>query len=260
MTYNLQNCDCLEYMQQIPSGSIDMILADLPYGALNRKKPAAKWDVIIPFEKLWPEYERIIKDNGAIVLFGNGFFTAELMSSNKKLWRYNLIWDKVATTGFLNAKWAPLRKHEDICVFFKKRPVYNPQMTKVPPHRRNHSKGNIASHKRPKNSCYGDFKEKPTLISDEKFPTSIISISKEHKTGRFYHPTQKPVALLEYLVRTFTNEGETVLDNTMGSGSTGVACVNAGRNFIGIELNAEYFNIAKQRIDQAQEAISGVTA
>lgn len=130
----------------------------------------------------------------------------------------------------------------------------------MPPHRRNHSKGNIAGHKRPKNSCYGDFKEKPTLISDEKFPTSIISISKEHKTGCFYHPTQKPVALLEYLVKTFTNEGETVLDNTMGSGSTGVACVNTGRNFIGIELNTEYFNIAKQRIDQAQEAISGVTA
>ena len=223
-----------------------MILCDLPYGVLNKSNPLAKWDCVIPFNELWDCYTRVIKNDGAIVLFGNGMFTADLMQSQRKFWRYNLIWDKVAKTGFLNANRMPLRQHEDICVFYKKLPTYNPQMVPCEPHKRNHSKGKM--NKPGKNSCYGNYVEIPTVISDEKYPTSIISISKEHCTGKFFHPTQKPIELLEWLIKTYTNEGDTVLDNCMGSGSTGVACVNTNRKFIGIELDEKYFKIAKERI------------
>lgn len=241
--------DCLVEMQRIPDKSVDMILCDLPYEVLNKGNKHAQWDRLLPFDQLWSHYERVIKDNGAIVLFAQGMFTAQLMMSNPKMWRYNLVWNKVnRPTGFLNANRMPLRIHEDICVFYKQLPTYNPQMTKCEPHKRNHSKGNMI--KPGKNSCYGNFVEVPTKITDEKYPTSIISISKEHKVGNFYHPTQKPVALLEYLIKTYTNEGEIVLDNTMGSGSTIIAALNTNRNAIGIELNQEYFNIAQQRVKQ----------
>lgn len=248
MNNNIQliHGDCLVEMQKIPDKSIDMILCDLPYGVLHKNNPHAQWDRIIPFDKLWEQYERIIKDNGAIVLFAQGMFTAKLMMSNSKLWRYNLVWDKVAKNGFLNANRMPLRQHEDICVFYKQKTTYNPQMATCEPHKRNHSKGNMV--KPNKNSCYGKFVEVPTKITDEKYPTSIITISKEHKTGYFFHPTQKPVALLEYLIRTYTNEKDTILDNTMGSGSTMVACINTNRNGIGIELNEDYFKIAQNRV------------
>ena len=242
--------DCLIEMRNIPDKSVDAIICDLPYGVLNRGNKNAQWDNIIPFEPMWSEVERIIKDNGAIVFFAQGMFTAQLMMSNPKLWRYNLVWDKVAPTGFLNANRMPLRKHEDICVFYKKLPTYNPQMIICPPHKRNHSKGNM---KNPQtNRCYGKHKETPTIISDEKYPTSIVKISKEHVTGKFYHPTQKAVSLMEWLIKTYTNEGGVVLDFTMGSGTTGVACVNTDRDFIGIELNDEYYNIARERIAKAQ--------
>ena len=243
----LYNGDCLIEMDNIPDKSIDCIICDLPYEVLNKNNQHAQWDRKLPFDKLWEQYNRVIKDNGAIVLFAQGMFTAELMMSNPKMWRYNLVWDKVAKTGFLNANRMPLRQHEDICVFYKQLPTYNPQMTKCEPHKRNHSKENMV--KQGKNSCYGNFVEVPTIISDEKYPTSIITISKEHNVGNFFHPTQKSVPLLEYLIKTYSNEGDTILDNTMGSGSTGVACVNTNRNFIGIELNKEYFNIAQERIN-----------
>ena len=242
--------DCLIEMQNIPDKSIDAIICDLPYGVLNKGNSSAKWDSVIPFDKLWSSYERIIKDNGIIVLFGQGMFTADLLISNKKLWRYNLVWDKVAKTGFLNSKRMQLRQHEDICIFYKSLPTYNPQMVKCEPHKRNHSKGNMLNPQ--KNSCYGSFVETPTIVSDEKFPTSIISIPKEHETGKFHHPTQKPVLLLEYLIKTYTNEGDTVLDNTMGSGTTGVACKNLNRSFIGIEMDDKYFEIAKERINNTK--------
>jgi site-specific DNA-methyltransferase (adenine-specific) len=250
----LDNCqlmfgDCLERMKEIPDKSIDMILCDLPYGVLNKGNVNAKWDSVIPFDQLWKQYERIIKDNGAILLFGQGMFSAELMLSNNKLWRYNLIWDKVAKTGFLNANRMPLRQHEDIMLFYKKLCTYNPQMVKCEPHKRNHSKGNMKQPQR--NNCYGKIIETPTIVTDEKFPISIISIAKEHENGKFYHPTQKPVALLEYLIKTYTNEGETVLDNCMGSGSTGIACVNTNRKFIGIELDEKYYDISCKRIEDA---------
>lgn len=250
----LMQGDCLELMKEIPDKSIDMVLCDLPYGVLNKKNKNAKWDCPIDFDLLWKQYSRIIKNNGAIVLFSSGMFTSKLMQSNKKLWKYNLVWDKVAKSGFLNANRMPLRQHEDIVVFYKQLPTYNPQMSKCEPHKRNHSKGSMVNQQ--KNSCYGDFVEVPTIISDEKYPTSVISIPKEHCNGKFFHPTQKPVTLLEYLIKTYTNEGETVLDNCMGSGSTGVACVNTNRNFIGMELDGNYFQIAENRIRQAEEAKS----
>ena len=244
--------DCLVEMKSIPDKSIDMILCDLPYGVLNKGNVNAKWDSVIPFDQLWKQYERIIKDNGAILLFGQGMFSAELMLSNNKLWRYNLIWDKVAKTGFLNANRMPLRQHEDILVFYKKLCTYNPQMEKCEPHKRNHGKG---KNEAPANSCYGKFVSTPTIISDEKFPTSIISISKPHKNTDYYHPTQKPVALLEYLIKTYTNDGETVLDNTFGSCSTGIACLNTNRKFIGIEMDNNYFSIGVERIKKHEKVL-----
>lgn len=244
----LYNDDCFNIFPQIEDKSVDMICCDLPYGVLNKSNKSAQWDSILPFDKLWEEYERVIKDNGAIVLFGQGMFSAELMLSNKKLWRYNLIWDKNRTSGFLNANRMPLRKHEDIMVFYKKLPIYNPQMEKCEPHQRNHNRGKMD--KKHTNRCYGNFADLPTVVSDEKFPTSIISISTEHKNGKFFHPTQKPIALLEYLIKTYTNEGYLVLDNCMGSGTCGIACKNLNRNFIGVEKEKEYFDIAEKRINE----------
>lgn len=245
--------DCLDVMQDIPDKSIDAIICDLPYQVLNKSNPNAKWDKIIPFYPLWKQYERIIKDNGAIILFAQGMFTAQLMMSNQKLWRYNLIWDKGRVTGFLNANRMPMRRHEDICVFYKKLPTYNPQMEKCEPHQRNHGKGNNES---PTNRCYGNFVSTPTIISDEKFPKSIIQVKSEHKNGEFYHPTQKPVNLLRYLIRTYTNENDVILDNTMGSGSTIVACIKEKRQWIGIEKDEKYFEIAKQRIQEEKSQLT----
>lgn len=254
--------DCLVEMQNIPDKSIDMILCDLPYEVLHKNNPHAQWDRKIPFDKLWEQYNRIIKDNGAIVLFAQGMFTAELMMSNHKLWRYNLIWDKCRVTGFLNANRMPMRCHEDICVFYKKLPTYNPQYFKGEP---NHPQGN-GKHKQT-NRCYGkygnDYKGRTyesvprvesTVPEGMKLPRSIVPIKKEHEST-VLHPTQKPVALLEYLIKTYSNENETILDNTMGSGSTGIACVNTKRNFIGIELNDEYFTIAEKRIKESQQQL-----
>ncbi len=254
----LMHGNCLELMQTIPTGAVDMILCDLPYEVLHKDNPNAQWDRLIPFEPLWEQYNRVIKKNGAIVLFGQGMFTAQLMMSNPKMWRYNLVWDKCRGTGFLNANRMPLRCHEDILVFYKSLPAYNPQMTVGEP---SHPRGS-GDHKQT-NNCYGKYKSGRTYDYDkqirkveptrpgEKFPMSIIRIKKEHETTVF-HPTQKPVALLEYLIKTYTDEGQLVLDNTMGSGSTGVACVNTNRDFIGIELNEEYFKVAEKRIEQAQ--------
>jgi DNA modification methylase len=236
---DLRRGDCFEILPTIEDKSVDLILTDLPYEVLNKANENATWDKMLPLDKLWVEFKRVIKSGGAILLFSQGMFTAKLMMSNPTWWRYNLIWDKVASTGFLNANRMPLRRHEDICVFYDKLPTYNPQMEKCEPHKRNHSKGN--NHKPSLNSCYGSFVETPTIISDEKFPTSIISISKEHKNGNFYHPTQKAVPLLEYLIKTYSNEGDTVLDATMGSGSTMVACLNTNRSGIGIELEQKFF-------------------
>lgn len=237
--------DCLDLMTKIADESIDMILCDLPYGTTARNK----WDVVIPFEVLWKQYNRIIKSNGAIVLFANGMFTSNLMQSNKKMWRYNLVWDKVLPSGFLNANRMPLRNHEDICVFYKKLPTYNPQMSKGNPC---HSRGECIGKSQEefsRNTNYGKFNAVQTN-GDMKFPKSIITFQKPHPSTAV-HETQKPVELLEWLIKTYTNPNELVLDNCMGSGSTGVACVNTGRNFIGIEREQKYFDIAVNRIDDS---------
>lgn len=246
--------DCLIEMQNISDKSIDMILCDLPYEVLHRKNPHAQWDRKIPFDKLWEQYNRVIKDNGAIVLFAQGMFTAELMMSNPKMWRYNLVWDKVLTSGFLNAKRMPLRSHEDICVFYKSTPTYNPQMSVGKPL---HGKGVSYKSKELKNNCYGQFEstEDTRKGSTQKYPRSIVKFQKTHPS-KANHPTEKSVPLLEWLIRTYTNVDDVVLDNCMGSGSTAVAAIKSNRNFIGIELDNEYFNIAQRRIEEAQQQLT----
>ena len=242
----LLNGDCLELMQTIPSNSINMILCDLPYGRTHNR-----WDSIIPYDRLWEQYERVIKPNGCIALFCDGLFMAELMLSNKKLWKYNLVWDKVLPSGFLNANKQPMRSHEEIAIFYKSQPTYNPQKIKGKP---NHSKG---TPKECSNNNYGnfDFVDNREELGDMKHPKSIITVQKPHPSTML-HPTQKPVEVLEWLIKTYTNDGDTVLDNCMGSGSTGVACVNTNRDFIGIELTDEYFAIAKDRIEKHQREAS----
>lgn len=241
--------DCLELMKDIPDKSVDAIICDLPYEVLNKGNKDARWDKALSMDELWKEYKRLIKDNGAIILFGQGMFTAKMMTSNEKMWRYNLIWRKGGRcSGFLNAKRMPLREHEDIMVFYKKLPTYNPQMVKCLPHQRNHSRGKML--KEPTNRCYGNFGKAEDLISDEKYPRSILDFQRPHPQ---VHPTQKPVALMEWLIKTYTNENESVLDNTMGSGTTGVACVNTNRRFIGIELDDNYYDIACERVKKAME-------
>lgn len=238
--------DCLDLMGDIEDRSVDMVLADLPYGVLNKNNPAARWDCPLPYNKLWTHYERIVKPNGAIVLFAQGMFTADLMESNRKMWRYNLIWKKgKAVTGFLNAKRAPLRNHEDICVFYKKQPTYNPQMVKGSrPHGR--SKGGRYGGDR----CYGLFERAPQSISDFYYPRSVLDIPKVYNNQ--VHPNEKPVDLLRYLIRTYSNEGELVLDNTCGSGSTCVAAILEHRRFIGIEKDLKFYDIAAKRIEDAK--------
>ena len=238
---DLRQGDCLELMKEISDKSIDMILCDLPYAVTQNKL-----DVRIPFEAIWLEYNRIIKDNGCIALFGQGLFYIDLVNSNRKMFRYDLVWDKVLTSGFLNANRIPLRQHEQIAIFYKKQPTYNPQFTQGKPL---HSKGKSYKNKELKNQNYGKFNytEDVRAGSTDKYPTSIVRFSKVHPS-RALHPTEKSVDCLEWLIKTYTNKNETVLDNCMGSGSTGVACVNTNRNFIGIELDEKYFNIAKERI------------
>ena len=244
--------DCLEGMKQIHDGTIDAVICDLPYGVLNGESEGGSWDTIIPFEPLWAEYRRVCKPTAAIVLFAQGMFTADLMHSNPKMWRYNLIWKKGdRASGFLNANRMPLRNHEDIVIFYDKLPTYNPQMrTGFPNHTRGHGGGKL------KNGCYGKFDPwaRSEVITTEKFPLSIIDIAKEHDVNKQFHPTQKPVDLLRYLVLTYTNEGDTVLDNCMGSGTTAIACIKERRHFIGFELSKEYFDKAVRRIkaEQAQ--------
>lgn len=244
MVIDLRHGDCLELMKDIPDGSVDMVLCDLPYGITRNK-----WDSTLPLDQIWACYRRVVKPTGAVCLFVDGLFMALLMLSEPKMWRYNLVWDKVLSTGFLNANRMPLRRTEEICVFYRKLPTYNPQKTKG---RMNHSTGAASTGS---SHNYGDYNvvDNREELGEMKHPTSLISIPKPHPSVSV-HPTEKPVALCEWLIRTYTNEGETVLDNCMGSGSTGVACVNTGRNFIGMELDAGYYAIADSRIREAQHA------
>lgn len=247
----IYNEDCLEGMKRIPDASVDCIICDLPYEVLHKNNPHAQWDRIIPFEPLWEQYERVIKENGAIVLFAQGMFTAKLMMSNERLWKYNLVWNKVLVSGFLNAKKMPLRCHEDICVFYKKTPTYNPQMTEGKPL---HGKGRSYKNKDLTNNCYGNISATEDMRKGctKKYPTSILRFKKTHPSVTV-HPTQKSVELFEWLIKTYTNEGDTVLDNAIGSGTTAVAAIRMKRNFIGFELQKEYFDIANKRIKDEQQ-------
>ena len=247
-SFHLINGDCLEHMKNLDDCSVDMILCDLPYGVTRNK-----WDSVLPLDALWNEYKRIIKENGAICLHADGLFMAMLMLSEPRLWRYNLVWDKVLPTGFLNANRMPLRRTEEICVFYKKQPIYNPQKTVGS---KNHSKGNATGLAMEEaglgNHNYGAY----TVVDNSekhgclKHPTSLITFQKPHPS-KAVHPTEKPVALLEWLIQTYTQEGALVLDNCMGSGSTGVACVNTRRRFIGMEMDVGYYDMAIKRINEA---------
>lgn len=232
--------DCLEIMPCFPDGVFYMVCCDLPYGATQNK-----WDSIVPLEQLWSQYERIIKPNGVIVLFGQGKFSAKLMLSNEKMHRYNLVWHKTTPTGHLNSKKMPLRTHEDILVFYKSQPTYNPQKTSG--HVR---KVSTANHKRnsKKTSNYGHH-ELTSYDSTERYPTSILKFSTDKQKSAL-HPTQKPVALIENLIKTYTNEGDLVLDNCAGSGTTGIAAKNTNRNYILIEKEKKYYDICINRLNQ----------
>ena len=231
--FKLFKGNCLEIMKDISDKSIDMILCDLPYGTTRNK-----WDSIIPLDKLWEQYNRIIKDNGAITLFAQTPFDKVLGVSNLKMLKYEWIWEKEQGTGFLNAKKMPLKNHENILIFYKKPPIYNPQMKKGKPYTLE------------RNTFTVNYGKQVDMVrtenTGERYPLTILKFKRDKEK---LHPTQKPVALLEYLIKTYTNEGELVLDNCMGSGSTGVACLNTNRKFIGIELDENYYNIAFNRIN-----------
>lgn len=229
--------DCFDGMTQIDDKSIDMILCDLPYGTTQ-----CSWDVVIPFEPLWYEYKRIIKDNGAIVLFGMEPFSSYLRLSNIEMYKYDWIWDKVKGTGFLNAKKQPMRNHEVISVFYKKQCKYNPQMT------RGHKFKKSVRKKELQTDIYGEMKNDSVYESTERYPRSIQVFFSDTQNSSF-HPTQKPIALCEYLIKTYTDEGELVLDNCAGSCSTGIACHNTGRRFIGFEKDEFIFEMANRRLE-----------
>lgn len=236
--YTLYHGDCLEVMQQIPENSVDMVLCDLPYGTTR-----CLWDSIIPFDALWMSYKRICKKEAAIVLFASMPFSALLVSSNIKHYKHDWIWQKNAGSNFGCVKYQPMREHESILVFSYGKPTYNPIMQE----RAESGKSRIVYDVlyNTKTDCYGDFFTTLSHRQELRYPSSIQKFNRE----RGLHPTQKPVALCEYLIKTYTNEGMVVLDNCMGSGTTGIACLNTNRKFIGIEKDDKYFNVAKQRIE-----------
>ena len=237
---DLKHGDCLELMKDIPDGSIDLILTDPPYGTT-----ACKWDSVIPFEPMWEQLKRVIKSNGAIVLFGSEPFSSLLRVSNLKMFKYDWIWEKDNGTGFLNAKKQPLKVVETISVFYKSQCSYNPQM-------RLGYKPYKTTHGATKTENYGKQTGAISVSNGERYPLNLIKFPRD-KTNKI-HPTQKPVALLEYLIKTYTQENEVVLDFTMGSGSTGVACINTNRKFIGIEKVDKYFEFAEKRVNEAIQA------
>lgn len=240
--------DCLEVMQSIPDKSVDMVLCDLPYGTTQNK-----WDSVIDLDKLWAEYDRIVKDNGAIVLTSQGVFTAKLILSNEKIFKYKITWIKSKATNFLNAKKQPLRKHEDICVFYKKQPNYNPQMSEGEAYDKGYRKDQLTG-------SYGNFKSNHVKSNGKRYPTDVVAYEEQsiddyvyvktaESEGKVQHPTQKPIELGRYLIKTFTNEGDIVLDNACGSGSFLLSAILENRNFIGIEKNEDGFLHKKEPID-----------
>ena len=232
--------DCLEEMKKIEDNSVDLILADLPYGTTN-----CKWDSVIPLEPLWEQYNRIAKINAAMVFTASQPFTSTLIGSNLKNFKYNWVWEKSKATGYLNSKKMPMKAHEDICVFYRKPPTYNPQMWQGTPY-------NKGTAHRP-TDVYG--KQVATTVKNDtglRYPRTVQYFKTAESEGKVLHPTQKPLSLMEYLVKTYSNEGDMVLDNVMGSGTACVAAAKNHRRFIGIEMDEAYFNIAKERIETTQ--------
>lgn len=232
--------DCLKIMSTFPDRSIDMILCDLPYGTTQNK-----WDSVIPLDELWKEYERIIKDNGVIALTSQGVFTALLVMSNPTLFKYKLTWIKSKATNFLNAKKQPLRKHEDICIFYRNqrfKPTYHPQMESGEPYDKGHRKNQ-------QTGSYGDFNSTKVISNGERYPTDVIYFKTAESEGEVFHPTQKPIGLGRYLIKTYTDKGDLVLDNTFGSGSFLIAAALEHRKFVGIELNQEVLLHKKKEVD-----------
>ena len=244
MSIKLYEGDCLNYLPEIPSESVDLVLADLPYGTT-----ANSWDKIIPMEQLWEQYKRIIKNHGAILLFGQEPFSSHLrLSAPKSIkFRYDWIYEKSNPVGFLNANQMPLRAHEVVSVFYKHLPTYNPQFTKGKPY--------VKTQHRPTTNYNKITKRLTTVNPGKRYPRDVLHINSNDRT-KIYHPTQKPLKLIEYLVKTYTNEGDTVLDNVMGSGQTGVACQELGRSFIGMEKEHKYFEIAKERIESVGKEVA----
>lgn len=229
--------DTIEEMKKIPDNTVDMVLVDLPYGTTQNK-----WDSVIPLDELWKQYHRIVKKNGAMIFTASGLFTAELMLSNPREYKYNYTWIKSKATNFLNAKRQPLRKHEDILVFYRKQPTYNPQMNKGKAYSKGVRKDQVTG-------SYGDFN--PVLVKSKgmRYPVDVLYFKTAESEGKVVHPTQKPVALGRYLIRTFSNPGDVVLDNTSGSGSFLVSALLEGRNFIGIEKNKDVSLFKKKPVD-----------
>ena len=235
----LMQGDCLERMKEIPNSSVDMVLCDLPFATTQNS-----WDCLIPFDKLWNEYNRVVKPNGAFVLFGMQPFSSLLVVSNIKNFKYDWVWNKPKGTGHLNAKKQPMRDKEDILVFYRKQCLYNPQMTDGQPYKNKAGKDHSA--RTSMTDSYGSYTNFRNDNSGQRYPKQILKFGVVERGTM--HPTQKPVDLCEYLIKTYTIDGEVVLDNTMGSGTTGVAAKNLNRKFIGIEMNESYYSIAKERV------------
>lgn len=229
--------DCIKELKKFPDKSIDLILCDLPYGTTQNK-----WDSVIPLDQLWEQYHRVIKNRGAIVLTSQGVFTAKLILSNEQFFKYKVVWEKSKATNFLNAKKQPLRKHEDVCVFYKKQPTYVPQMTKGEPYNKGTRKDQLTG-------SYGEFSPVEVKSDGLRYPTDIVYFKTAESEGQVWHPTQKPVSLGRYFIRTFTKPGEIVLDNAFGSGSFLVSALLEGRNFVGIEKNVNGQQFKKKKID-----------
>lgn len=240
---DLRKGNCLELMQDIPDKSIDAIIADLPFGTTK-----CKWDTVIPFEPLWEQYKRIIKDDGAIALFGTGLFAYKLALSNEKMYKYEIIWHKSKSGSSFTAKYRPVQKHENILIFGKGKVVYNPQLEEGEPYyrKRKANKGD-----KPNNHKLGVVSESETTNDGFRYPSTVQFFQQKWRRQDQVHPTQKPVELIEWLINSYSNKGDTILDNTFGSGTTGVACVNTNRSFIGIEMDDKYFTIAEKRINDA---------
>ena len=228
----------MQLLKNVPDDSVDMILCDLPYGTTQ-----CKWDTVLPMEQLWSEYNRVCKRNAAMVFTAAQPFTSALVMSNPKFFKYTWVWEKSKATGYLNAKKMPMRAHEDICVFYRKPPTYNPQMWQSTPY-------NKGKAHRP-TDVYGE--QKSILVKNDtglRYPRTVQYFKTAESEGKVLHPTQKPLSLFEYLIKTYTNEGELVLDNCIGSGTTAIACMNTGRDYIGMEFEEKYFEIAKNRIQE----------